>query len=425
MKSVTPSNPRFRNVINRHGTQKVWNQPDFKWSNHPPRWTDEITDEYWTSAVEISQGHPVSRLGGSEDIGGPFRAWSRKYSETSTLGGPLHFSEWAMNEPLADGVTHHYFLPRAEKPVVTSGNFLYPWEYTRQPDLSEMDRDGTVAISRILPTNPMFGLSAFLGELREGLPKFGVDTWRSRASRARSAGSDYLNAEFGWKPLISDIRKFIHMTRDYESTLRWYVNNSGKTVKRRYDWPVEEERYSGGPWTGYYPAAIGFGTYALCDPARHIGIRKIDGVITRRRWLEAAFTYYLPPQGSVAFDAAVANKLLGWRITPDVLWQLTPWSWAADWFGNFSEVAKNVSAFMSDGLVMPYAYMMEENSIEVTYTLSKVAFKSYPGMHTFSQTFSETLKVRRQATPFGFGFDLSGLTPRQTAITVALGLSRA
>lgn len=121
---------------------------------------------------------------------------------------------------------------------------------------------------------------------------------------------------------------------------------------------------------------------------------------------------------------AEANKLLGTRLTPEVLWNLAPWSWAADWITNTGDVLHNISMFAQDGLVLRYGYVMEETIIERTWTLHGVGFKSSPGPYNFSSTLREIHKVRRKATPFGFGVSEEAFTPRQYSILAALGMSR-
>lgn len=407
---------------------KIWLQPDTKWQNYAPRWDTQSVTEYLAGHLKTSTGHQVSRLGEpGQDIGGDFEVRKRNYWEYSSLGtDPLHFSahhEYGnpyYADPMADGITHHYFVPRASRADVTEESFLFPWEEFDGSSAFELDALGTTGISRIIPTNPVAGAAAFLGELREGLPKLGIESWQDRAHRARSAGSDYLNVEFGWKPLVSDIQKFAYVAKNADRIAAKYERESGKLLRRQYKWPDEQTSYFG-EYTGAYPVPLL--DQGLFRPD-HIGRMRIYGNIRNRRWLKATFTYYLPPVGTRARDIAIANKLLGIRLTPDVVWQLTPWSWAADWVTNFGDITKNVSAFMSDGLVMPYAYVMEEKSLRVEYTLDQVGFKSYPGYAHMSQTFEQILKVRRRATPFGFGFDLGSLTNRQVAILTALGMSR-
>jgi hypothetical protein len=407
-------------------------KPSLAW-NVPGNWQDYDPTEVWESVVDylegdlkVSRGHQISNLGKTGDVGGPFEVVKRAYEHRSSLGDePKHFSihhEFGnpyYADPMAPGGTHHYFVPHAKQEHVAFWSDAFEMPEVSTP--FQLDGFGTTAISRMIPTNPVAGLASFLGELREGLPKFGVDSWKHRTGRARSAGGDYLNVVFGWKPLVSDIKSFASTARNADRITKKYEAESGKLIHRRYDFPlISEVTYS--EHDGKYPSPLW--DYDLFRPD-HVGVLQHFRRTTIKRWCSAAFTYHLPPVGSTARDLAIANKLYGIRLTPDVAWQLTPWSWAADWVTNFGDIESNVSAFMSDGLVMPYAYIMEESKVENEFQLSQVGYKSYPGMHTFTQKFTTTVKSRRKATPFGFGLKYDDFTSRQLAIIVALGLSKS
>lgn len=411
------------------------NTPSLAW-NVPGDWYDfvDTPTENWESVTDFiegelitSSGHQISKLGKTrDDIGGDFMVVKREYSHHSSLGDePKHFSihhdygNPYYADPMAHGGTHHYFVPHAAVEHVASWSSAFDFgvEYSSE---FEMDALGTTAVARSIPTNPLFNAAAFIGELREGIPKLGIETWKSRSAVARNAGSDYLNAEFGWKPLVSDIQKFAYVVKNADRIAAQYAADSGKLIKRKYNFPPEEVS-SHDEWTGRYPAPLW--DYDLFRPD-HVGRLRRYRTKRTKRWLKAAFTYYLPPVGTRARDLAIANKLYGIRLTPDVVWQLSPWSWAADWVTNIGDITSNISAFASDGLVMPYAYMMEETTAREEWILDQVAYKSYPGMQNFRQTFTTTAKQRRRATPFGFGFDFGGLTGRQTAILAALSISR-
>lgn len=406
----------------------IWLQPG-DWYDYPPRWEGKHRIQFIEGNLRYSEGHQFSELGKtSQNIGGDFDVSKKEYGEHSSLGSkPLHFSEeHAYGQPdyappMAHGITHHYWCPKAIKAEISEANFWYPWDTEFAGSSSfELDGLGTTAISRVIPTSPVFSAAAFVGELREGLPKFGIQSWKDRTHLARSAGKDYLNVQFGWKPLVSDIKGFANTVRNAHAIAAQYEADSGKLLHRRYDWPdeIRTEQFEA---TGRFPDP--FLSFALYR-SDHVGRLRTYRKIKRRRWLEAAFTYYLPPVGTTARDLAIANHLYGINLTPDTVWQLTPWSWAADWVTNIGDVAKNISAFATDGLVMPHAYIMEESSLQVEYHLDQVGFKSYPGMQHFSQSFLETTKLRRRATPFGFGLNSDNFTNRQIAILVALGLSR-
>jgi len=116
-------------------------------------------------------------------------------------------------------------------------------------------------------------------------------------------------------------------------------------------------------------------------------------------------------------------KLWGLRISPELLWELTPWSWAADWVGNVGEVIHNLSAFSNDKLVLRWGYIMFKYTCRDTYLLEGVRLKGMPS-GPVSQTFVTQVKKRNRATPYGFGLDPAAFTTRQWAILGALGISR-
>jgi hypothetical protein len=322
---------------------------------------------------------------------------------------------------MAPGITHHYYRPRARNAAVTDEHF-WPGD-AEGPEASsflQLDALGTTAISKIIPTSPLFDMATQLGELREGIPRHNIASWKNRTEIARNAGNNYLAYQFGWLPLISEIRSFLHSANNFERICKQYEKNSGKLIRRRYDWPLEHD-VATGEFLHHLPEPSL--SAALFRPD-HIGRLQLRFTKRKQRWLEACFTYYLPPLGTWQRELALYNHAFGVIPSPETVWELTPWSWAIDWFTNTGDIMKNVHGFLTDGLVMPYAYIMEESSIEREYTLTGVAYRSYPGMQSFRQSFKETIKQRHTATPFGFGFDLSGLNNRQIAIATALGLSK-
>jgi len=275
---------------------------------------------------------------------------------------------------------------------------------------TELDAFGTTAIARIEPTNPAFDMSTFLGELRaEGLPNLPGSALRERTRLAKASGGEYLNLEFGWFPLIRGVRDFAQTVVDADDIIRQYQEGSGKTIQRRYQWPPEEQsradacRFTMTPTVGFF---TGGGQYQY---------------VQRRKWFEAEFAYHVPTGQSINDKVrrygSYGRKLLGLDLSPEVLWNLSPWSWAADWFGNVGDVMHNVSALGTDGLVMRHAYMM-------CHTQRVVQMGgSYGGRHQ-TKLIIEEEKNRRPGTPFGFGVAFSSLSRKQLAIVTALGLSR-
>ena len=364
-----------------------------------------------------SEGHLYSQLGKSGgDIGGPFSTHIERYTDEGCYFPMLEMDNFYHDT--YHGCAFPGFLP---------GNAGYPaggYPVSQKSSEGSLVGYGATAIARVIPTNPTSGAAAFAGELREGLPRMVGSKFIKKPS-VRNAAGEYLNVEFGVKPFINDLSKFRDSIQNFEKILKQLERDSGKQVRRRYRFPtVESIELS----QGTVP------TYPVCLPtyfwqATHPLVTQTR--ITIDRWFSGAFTYYLP-QGNDAlsrllrFDAQ-ANKLLGTRVGPDVLWQVTPWSWAADWFANTGDVLHNLQAFSRDGLVMPYGYLMETATAEITYELrgriydySKRAFVS----HVMKQVLTTTDKTRIRATPFGFGLKDTDLTPRQQAIAAALAIQR-
>jgi len=70
---------------------------------------------------------------------------------------------------------------------------------------------------------------------------------------------------------------------------------------------------------------------------------------------------------------------------------------------------------------MQYGYMMcYDFTEEIT-----AATAQDPMFGSSRVTRSQVTRQRVPATPYGFGFDMTALTGRQTAILVALGLARS
>lgn len=385
------------------------------WPTNPgvavPLWNTGVQD------LQVTRGNAYQLLGSSNRrIGGDFAVVRHEWHGSEIPSRPYNHTT---NLNL---VGNRYVGPIVENVGYNSTN--YPSQHASSA--SELKALGTNIIAGILPTNPLSGLVVALGELkREGLPDlYGVQSWRDRAAVARNAGSEYLNHQFGWIPLVNDLKRFNHSVTNSDELVAAYAANSGKRIKRHVTLPIDEV------------VSVTTGSRAIApdlpfiykDTSSHKEYNFTD-LRSKERWLAACFTYYLPPFNpngeNVSRNEQLTNYLYGTRPTPEALWNLAPWSWAADWVGNFGNVIHNVSQFQQDGLVMQYAYIMEKGIHSVTYVHPKVEFKSYPGVvHGVSATVTTTVKQRYVATPYGFGLNVGSFTPRQWSILVALGLAR-
>jgi hypothetical protein len=383
--------------------------------------------------ITVSENHPSwkARQTGTfkGDLGGPFSSVSRR-TESFDSGRVLTGTSY--NAQTLTTTSTRYWGPFLPAPYS-----LLAFPPDPSSSLNSLRQKGTVAISRCSPTNPTADLSVAFGEaIKDGIPSLVGGTLKkfrdmSNQDRRRVLGKEYLNVEFGWKPLLNDLNKTFKAVMDADAVWQQYVRDSGKVVRRRYEFPVVEEpvqttvfRSDCSPWTS--PSGGALNDPLLLNKGQVI--RSLS--VTRRQWFSGAFTYYVPPaDGSLRTDIAreiqQLRKLLGVSLTPDALWNLAPWSWAVDWFTNTSETLRNWSSWAIDNLVMVYGYMMEHSIAKYTYTfVGPTGFRS-AGVRPPDITMTVESKVRIQATPYGFGLDSNSFSSRQKAIVAALGISRS
>jgi len=314
-----------------------------------------------------------------------------------------------------------YFGPVVAWPLHLIG---YP-----TPTLRDLRPFGTTAIARCKPTNNVADLAVFLAELySDGLPKlFGSTFWKEKVDLARSAGEEYLNVEFGWKPMISDIKDIVRAVTHAQDIINAYERGSGQMVRRRYVFPVEktvsttkiESRYN-----GFLPR----GSETLLDLSKPGSDIFKQTTTWKQVWFSGAFTYHLPSdwysRNALMNAGSKARTLLGLDLTPDVLWNAMPWSWAIDWFSNAGDVISNISDWSTDGLVLKYGYVMEHSFVTDRYFASHPLAFRQPYVYASPITAFVETKRREVATPFGFDVSWTGLSSRQLAISAALGLTK-
>jgi len=296
---------------------------------------------------------------------------------------------------------------------------------------------GNKAISETIPTAPIADMSVFLGEfLRDGLPAIPLAAFqnlmKSKTQVFKELGSEYLNVKFGWAPFIRDIEKFLKVVTGSYQILEQYKRDSGLKVRRSYHFkPVSlgEEVQPSRP-SPYF----NFGDY---DPLnnRLVGAPVSVTQTTRESvWFKGCYTYVLPSGDNVISKiqryASLADKLLGLKLTPEVLWNLAPWSWMIDWFIDIGGVLSLSANVNRDNLVVEYGYIMRKYSVRRAYSVGKGHINEEPGRVPYQHVPStvawleRSQKLRIRSTPYGFGFNLDGLSDSQFGILGALFLSR-
>jgi len=308
------------------------------------------------------------------------------------------------------------------------------------------------AWDQLKPQIPQWNATQFIYELRD-LPGMLETTANGFHNAWRSFGGGYsttfmhpshiadqfLNEQFGWVPFISDIQKFLDTwdkSGDYISNM---VRNNRTWMKRSR---VLEESDSTSLIGGFGVAdcipsdgILDWTSNNMCKVANLLGTGSIKGYtlyhlrVTKRIWATGSFLFYRPEFdiNDPDFDSGLmtvrrALTQYGFRINPSVLYKITPWTWALDWFTNLGRHIDRLNDFVEDGIVSRNLYVMESHE----RTMTKTCFLNYyKGPVTLQWQRRLAVKKREVADgPYGFNVPWANISPRQWAILGAIGISR-
>lgn len=379
-------------------------------------------EEVFASAREAGGG-----LKSKFDNGHPFSSTKRKYRCNWPDQLVLPFDT---GYPAYAGVFSGRF-------ALSKATQVNPWPVIPAADVSVM---GPKAIAATYPTMPTAHLASFLGELAQDgkptLPGSLISKSRSLRDLPRNAAGEYLNAQFGVVPYYKDLMSLANAVLESTRICEQFVRDSGRGVRRRYSFPehkttsvIEEGNDGGTFWTGAtyfdntYAEAYGKYPTPVVKPRSY----RIERKISEQYWFSGEYSYLLESGtdflSKIKYYEQLANKVLGTRFTVDVLWEITPWSWLADWWVDISSFTRGAAAFENDKLVLRYGYLMRHYKVDTTYTVFKPDFRFWKPASLIA-TYSVEQKERFRATPYGFGLNPDSFSTRQWTVLGALGLSR-
>lgn len=427
-------------------------------------WTKIYTATRPTNGTQITESDgnwwPLPKGSAIADSGSEF--FTRK---TEVLTSRYPHSELYFKDPPGGGyndyrIRGNFYLANAfgNQSLLnansTTGKDLVP----SFPDLSSsrtaLEQKGTIAVAACNPGNQIANAASAVGELLDKVPSIpGVSLWKSRLRALETlaaSGDEFLNVVFGISPTVSDIRGFLEATHKVDKAVDQFVRDSGRTVRRSYYFPKERTETitdrvtkTGSP-SVYIHSPIGVGDAGGANALYpQIGLALPRYYTTRHRvvereiWFSGAFTYHIPDwyeTGNRGDRMRLTAQLLGGKPDLNTLWQLTPWSWAVDWFSNAGSFVKSLQSLINYGTVLRYGYVMETTTVTDTYSAGEIRFQpELPYMNWFTTRpypavapvrLRVTTKKRIQANPFGFGLSWDGLSTTQQAIVAALGITR-
>lgn len=178
-------------------------------------------------------------------------------------------------------------------------------------------------LAKTNPSGSQVNLPAFIGELKD-LPSL---VKQAGQGILRTLASANLSWRFGFAPMLSDIRKmckFVEASEQKFNELRKLRDH--KALRKRVD--LGYEQVVGTPYSAILHS----------QGASITGMR--TDIYTRKAWATAEWKLVPGTDIPEATDAELLK--LARRLTTGITtygaaktaWELLPWSWMADWFGN-------------------------------------------------------------------------------------------
>lgn len=308
-----------------------------------------------------------------------------------------------------------------------------------------MSSHGVTAYKKSRPGRPGASLGQFLVELRDlpTLPLTGKWKFRNlsfktfqdipvaalkRVKSFKSLGSEYLNVVFGWVPFVSDLRKIYLLWQNVDKKMAQLSRENGKVIHRRgklnevNDVTQTEVNYNY-PYANIPsgPPNFGFNGFSRYTVTTRTNINE---------WYSNAYQYYIPDVGTSQWTRRAKLALFGAIPNPELIWEVTPWSWLIDWFSNVGDVVSNLTQNAAENLTVPYSYTMRHVLVTSQAQCDSYHTASPAGWWperdcTFTSTRTSESKLRGvSGSPFQFGLSDGSLTASQAGILAALGASR-
>lgn len=279
---------------------------------------------------------------------------------------PLIFNGWNGVNPGSGGFS--YINYRKAEGSISPRSSLTPGHLQCDPP-----RDATAAISDGHPGQPALSIPNFLYELKDipDMLKHAKDRakdldnfWRRRGEQPthrfmaskygiRSAGEDYLNYNFGWRPFFSDLADILEISKFLEKRAKHLSKIKGTELR------------TSGPLGQSQAQQVNRGQFFESQGFTASGHEIVT--TTRKDWYSARWTVD-PVRFGEVLGTDVRKRLkdsLGLDYAlPVQFWEALPWSWFVDWFINAGKIINLMGN--RQGVKFSSACIMTQFTTEVT-----------------------------------------------------------
>lgn len=227
----------------------------------------------------------------------------------------------------------------------------------------------------------------------------------SKAEWAKYVNNQHLNAMFGWRPFISDLKKFYRGISDFDQRFCRFVNNADKDLMRhRSSSPTTTELNVS--WTCPYETTLK---------------ATLVGTVTSSYSAAFQFSYHVPDYSPDELRWRAWLDTLGAQVSLANIWAVIPWSFVVDWFVNVGKTLdSNTESWIEPELNMHQAYFSSKWTYDVSLKVTPQGAWSGPTAQAGRITGSKY--VRSVGMP-QFHIETPDLDANKIRLLASLGLS--
>lgn len=342
------------------------------------------------------------------------------------VGGPLYLIHQEIPITVIDSGTWYSYdgLQKYVGAFVSSGavgSNLTP-QMNSISDPESASSLGATAWNKFRPVKPRVQMGQFLVEIRDISSSISGAIY-ANLHTLKGISDAHLNLQFGWGPMIRDIKKALSGLGKLKRRIDWVRKNNNRWIHRGGTIMSSGSNVITNPgYSAIYPSLPS--TFYVNNQVPSSCVLRTYA--SDRAWFSSMMKYFIPDLHKDLGDglsSRIVRKLYGLELTPALAWELLPWSWLADWFGNMGDLMANASNQMYDNLVAKYAFVMRHK--EIAYTTGQTA-KMARGKALNLQTVSKvSCKARAGSSPFGPNVSWETMSASQLAILAAIGIQRA
>lgn len=316
------------------------------------------------------------------------------------------------------------------------------------PTEEEMASSMAPVLRGTIPAKPGVNLARFVGEQKDFPQLLARSNYVPK--NIGDTGGSYLNIIFGIQPSVSDLQKTTEVALKSTEVLGEFLKSESRLLRRQTtvtDDSVDElatRIHSNANYGNFASGITGpFGVrYAVgnINPAR-LSVLTIDFAVDfqlryrRERSAFGTYKYFVPqPEGlhqRIASYSQKAKRLLGGGFNASTAYDLTPYSWLANWFIDFGGLLRYQQVVADNNMVAlrQGTSFYQETSVTATVrlldarTTSPSADVNQVSLSGSSARMSRKRHNRSKGNPYSLSpsWDFS---PQQAAIVAALGISK-